>query len=146
MRKSSVKNLKKILPKIKNDPGETTRINSADDIVNYSARPVLDMSIKIIGGPNFNDVKEAKGKKNDGQMSKMAGLDEKPGNEHTKNFIDHNPRGVVHLVFLLSEFSDEDRGHGENDEKGDEEKERRIEMPQKPQERDCRQACPSAWN
>lgn len=69
MRKSSVKNLKKILNQIENKPGKTTCVNSTHDVVNNCPGTVLDLEVKVIGRPKLNDVKKAKGNKDEGEIT-----------------------------------------------------------------------------
>lgn len=58
----------------------------------------------------------------------MIGSNEKPRHEHAEDFINDDPRGVVHVMLLLGELGDHNCAQREDEQKGNEEKERGLEV------------------
>lgn len=91
MRKSSVKNLKKILPIHDNDPAQQACVKTGDDVVNDGARAVFDVNVKVVGGPHLHNIKEAEGHKDHGEMPKVIRSNKEPGHEHANHLVNHDP-------------------------------------------------------
>lgn len=83
---------------------KNSSIEAAHNIIGNCAHSMMK-SIKVRGGPNFNDIKKSKQGENKKEMVKRSRSNKRPSDEHTYHFIDNYPLGIMKGEFFLNMFS-----------------------------------------
>ena len=79
-------------------------VNSTHHIVGNSSYSVME-TIKVRGGPDFDDIKKTEQRKNQKQRTKFHIHHKCPRDKHSNYFINHNPLRIMQMKLLLNVLS-----------------------------------------